>query len=405
MAYGNINTAFPLVQFITIRVSPPRAMKGPLHKRQQATEQATEDADEFNDNLKKLAVIIKTSTGQLCSFSLAFSRTINVSLANNTTGFTLNADVIEMIIHALPSSCVALELETNDYERQGWNKPHFCPVIQSILPRLRHLSLSLASVCATLHKEPHNTEQKTSIRCPALRTLCLSLSPRAKCLSHINTECDSLISREEALRHYEPTIACTLQPAYADGKFPKASQIDVIHLQSNSNTDYHAIPHELIPESAWENRYPFYTQLLVIRDCLHNSTYPLPLQLVSMRPLANIIYDRGDTCYISPTSSWRDLVEQAGQRTPWGESVTGARVPKEMFGDVIFDVPTLMTRDEYVAWTSKMNRPFIPRGASWRRDRDPGSVKWQRVVELPGVDAEVTKDKLPQTNDTPWSLK
>ncbi|KAK9418335.1 putative F-box domain-containing protein [Seiridium unicorne] len=351
---SNVGNVLPAVRSITIRISPLTEIHvyHPGHRPPPSTDSSPMDKyihaeRQLNSNLCKLREIMRTSMKEIVSFSLATPGPPIVFPRGYKSKFFIDAGEIDGILQALPLSCVALELETYGFERRvipNSNEPHLCPSIRKVMPRLRHLRLALGSVCSDLHIESDVVTQ-----CPELQTLCISLSCRKRRIGHINPECRSLISRNQALSSYQPSVAHTLQVAHAQGNFPKAVQMEVSHHQSNEERAFRDMPYDRIPESAWEKTHPFYTMLLIVRDCVHNVTFPLPLQSFTKSSESSIIYDREDNCYISRTGPWSKLVEHVGQIMPWEESLRGTRVPKGLFSDITIDAPTFMTREDWVA--------------------------------------------------------
>jgi F-box-like len=339
-------------------------------------------------HLAQLAAIIQESMTKVASFSLTLSKSLEHP--RQPMQYFLNRSTVITLLESLPPTCVSLELDTNAWEIAGmFENSHICPTLRSIMPRLRHLRLHLGTVCEEIVR---NLGDETYIQAPNLRTFCTSFFLRAKGPRWNTCECghryvawNSLKNSQHQVRDV-PKLSKSLATAVKQGCFPQARQVDVSSYKANF-TNAFMDDGDGFPENSWEVTHPLYLELIVLRDCLHDCTYPLPVRIIALGPRQDIAYDRNDECHIG--TFW-DVVDKA-EDAPWGESITGARLPRKFASDVVLSSPGVMSRKEWQAISN-----FQPVGADWHRDKQEGDPKLQRVVKIEGADAEIAKEKLPR---------
>ena len=64
--------------------------------------------------------------------------------------FGLRVSVLARVPEALPSTCMALEIDIDGRDVHNTESKHLCPVIRAIIPRLHHLRLRLKYLCPAI---------------------------------------------------------------------------------------------------------------------------------------------------------------------------------------------------------------------------------------------------------------
>ena len=137
------------------------------------------------NTVEEIAECIKASMSNLASFSLHVDNYLPEgypfgSYRENLYVTSLRDLHISKLLEALPKSCSELELDTRGMEVQEPDDRrvgslHLCPIIRSLLPRLRHLRLRVDTLCSELLLAS-NTSHVHEIEAPALVSLSINLN-------------------------------------------------------------------------------------------------------------------------------------------------------------------------------------------------------------------------------------
>ncbi|TIA30284.1 hypothetical protein D6C83_07072 [Aureobasidium pullulans] len=133
-------------------------------------------------------------------------------------------------------------------------------------------------------------------------------------------------------------------------------------------------------------RAELYGYSVLIRDCIEDKTYPLPMRYIGDG--CHGLYDKSDNCVIGKEE---DCIRYA-EHTVWDETVYGARLPFgagiALAGATPKPPPMLLTRKE---WRQRSKKGML----SWRKEEGRTGVKIKRVVPLDGVDVKFDYTVMP----------
>jgi len=183
-------------------------------------------------------------------------------------------------------------------------------------------------------------------------------------------------------------LASNLAFAYKTGRFPVATKLEVVELKwSWSDTWGGEYEDEWLDMTDQEQqRAELYGDVILIRDCVENKTYPMPRRYIADGMTG--LYDKSDTCVIGA----KDDLERHAENTIWKETIYGARMPfganTTLAGATPRPPPVLLTRKE---WRQKSKKGMI----SWRREEGRPGVKIRRVIPLDGVDVDFDHSMMP----------
>jgi hypothetical protein len=133
-------------------------------------------------------------------------------------------------------------------------------------------------------------------------------------------------------------------------------------------------------------RAELYGHSILIRDCLEDKTYPMPIRFI----IAGVygVYDKSDNCVIG---RYGDIYRHA-ENTIWSETVYGARMPFGVkmahAGATPRPPPELLTRKE---WRQRSKKGML----SWRKEEGRTGVRIRRVIPLDGVDVAFDYSLMP----------
>ena len=138
-------------------------------------------------DLDRLALLIQQRMTGLTSFSLQIARLPEggrtADQHNSPAGAWMRSATLKRLLESLPTSCTALELDTrgrDDAPVCGYRGElpsfHLCPVIRSLLPRLKHLRLRLGRLCPELFTLEANSINVERIEATSLRSLSINLN-------------------------------------------------------------------------------------------------------------------------------------------------------------------------------------------------------------------------------------
>ncbi|KAG2162290.1 hypothetical protein VTO58DRAFT_106232 [Aureobasidium pullulans] len=332
------------------------------------------------------------------------------------TGFRLQTEVLGQLLRSLPASCRDLELDTGGCDwSSAVESHHLCPDIWQVLPRLRHVKLRLHSLCSSvLLRSPSNPEDRlyepdleevsplnaeNLVHAAQLTSLSVCVLARLNAGSpfHLCRDLQQKLNagaKEPYLAVGGPyysvkplSLTSNLVHAYRSGCFPSVTKIEVVQQKHSFRSDREAYQEDLSKMTEQEQqRAELYGHSILIRDCIENKTYPMPIHYIDDDMCG--LYDKSDTCVIGE----RKHLYRHAENTVWNETVYGARLPFgtgiALAGATPKPPPTLLTRKE---WRQRSKKGML----SWRKEEGRTGVKIKRVVPLDGVDVKFDYTMMP----------
>jgi hypothetical protein len=330
----------------------------------------------------------------------------------NDDGFWLNTAILGYMLRNIPASCTSLELDTSGTDwLQGPESHHLCSDIRYILPRLHHIKLRIHTLCSRILL--HNpTDPDYRLDEPDLRQLrpldtgdivqadrlsTLSICTFSRMVAgrgfyscpNIQTKLDHgvkpwLIAVSADFDAKPPLLATNLVFGYNKGCFPAARELEVVEYYGYDQEEYEEQWFDMTEQE--KQRAELYGRSILIRDCIEDKTYPMPMRYISDGMFG--LYDKSDTCIIGA----EDDVERHAEHTVWNETVYGARMPFganiALAGATPRPPPGFLTRKE---WRQRSKKGML----SWRGDEVKLGVKIRRVVPLDGVNVDFDYPLMP----------
>jgi hypothetical protein len=330
-------------------------------------------------------------------------------------GFWLETAVLGRLLRSLPASCTSLELDTSGTDWSPRPEPHhLCPDIWYILPRLRHIKLRIHDLCSRIllqdpsdpgarRDEPDLRQHRSSntgspVHAGRLSTLSICIFSRMRA-GHGFNSCPNLQTKLD--RGANPwlingsfdfdskplLLAPNLVFGYRTGCFPAALKLEVVEQRLSFSTELEEYDDEWdIMTDQEKQRAQLYGYAILMRDCIEDKTYPMPLRYVGDG--MHGLYDKSDTCIVGAEEN----LERHAENTVWDGTSYGARMPfgaKTYLAGAITRSPhELLTRKE---WRQRSKRGML----SWRGDEVKLGVKIRRVIPLDGVDVDFDYSLMP----------
>ncbi|KAK6007769.1 hypothetical protein QM012_004583 [Aureobasidium pullulans] len=370
-------------------------------------------------NIGQFSCLISPKLTSLESFSLFVDEPPTTAGGHRVNpdddGFWLEPEVLGSLLRSLPASCTSLELDTSGTDwspKRGSH--HLCPDIWYMLPSLRHVKLRIHSLCSRIflrnsehpddrRNEPSldeflPTEAGDLIQADHLATLSICILPRmnAGCgftsCPELQASLDRgvqpwLVSGGGGLDTRPLPLTSNLVSAHKRGCFPAALKLEVVQEQWSFSSDMEEFEEDRLGMTEQEEqRAELYGHTILIRDCIEDQTYPMPLRYITSGMYG--LYDKSDHCFVGSES---DLIRHA-ENTVWQETVYGARMPLGIqmacAGAIPKLPPKLLTRKE---WRQQSKKGML----SWRKEEGRSGVKIRRVIPLKGVDVEFDHSLMP----------
>jgi len=368
-------------------------------------------------SIERFSNLISPKLASLESFSFFVNApSVDEEVIPADDGFWLEPAILGRLLRSLPASCTSLELETSGTDwSPRLDSHHLCPDIRYILPRLRHIKLRIYSLCSQIlsqsptdsddrHEDPNlrqlqPRDSANLVQANFLSTLSICEYSRIKAGRGFMS-CPELRFRlDHGVKPHQLAgssdfeskpllLASNLAFAYKTGRFPVATKLEVVELKwSWSDTWGGEYEDEWLDMTDQEQqRAELYGDVILIRDCVENKTYPMPRRYIADGMTG--LYDKSDTCVIGA----KDDLERHAENTIWKETIYGARMPfganTTLAGATPRPPPVLLTRKE---WRQKSKKGMI----SWRREEGRPGVKIRRVIPLDGVDVDFDHSMMP----------
>ena len=332
-------------------------------------------AEQWN-SLDRLATLMKISILGLRSFSLRIDKLPQNGRRgehhSSPQGAWMRSETLARILESLPQSCTALELDTRGRDDDpvcGFfatgASVHICRLIRRVLPRLTHLRLRLGSICSSFFCAQTHRAKETGDLIPELRTLtiALNLAPNSAGVE----ECEGLLpeamvsknpagdvnseennsddkredaeTEEDEVAPLQTALSRHLRTAILANRFPKATKVQVINLESTPVLEFSHVRQQNIIE---------------------DETYILPFHLINKEGTCV-----DDSTFMARNSSDEQMVGSMADLEDWLEAATwvtgrdGDRIPAD-FGSLVADVGSalrggvLESKDEYMNRRVKM---------------------------------------------------
>ena len=330
------------------------------------------------NSLERLATLMKSSILGLRSFPLRIDKLPQSGRRgkhhSSPQGAWMRSETLARILEYLPQSCTALELDTRGRDDDpvcGFfsigASVHLCTSIRRVLPRLTHLRLRLGSICSSFFCAQTHRAKGIGDRMPEFRTLAiaLNLAPNSAGVE----ECEGLlpeamVSKDPADDNVNPeetnsddkrenaetekgeeaplqiALSRHLRRAILANRFPKATKLQVINLESTPVLEFSHVRQ---------------------RNIVENETYILPFHQINKEGTCV-----DDATFIARNSRGEQMVGSMADLEDWLEAETwvtgrdGDRIPAD-FGSLVADVRSVLrggsleSKDEYMDRRVKMH--------------------------------------------------
>jgi len=215
-------------------------------------------------NLDTLAHIIRSNMTGLVSFSLCVSKFPPGGRTgeywSDPSGAWVKTGTIADLLHAIPRSCVDLELDTRGREDDRacnfcpvYGSTHLCPVIRGLLPRLRHVRLRLGTLCSRLFLAPRDEGvEHTYTQAAALLSLTVNLNIEPNSGRTLRY---AVIQSDDHERDYgllQKGLGKVLRDAYKANAFPRARAIQTMDIHRSERRQHdHATQQDIIEDRTY----------------------------------------------------------------------------------------------------------------------------------------------------------
>ena len=332
-------------------------------------------AEQWN-SLDRLAILMKSSILGLRSFSLRIDKLPQGGRRGehhgSPQGAWMSSATLARILQCLPESCTSLELDTRGRDDDpvcGFFSTrasvHLSTSIRQVLPRLTHLRLRLGSICSSFFSAQTHIANETGDRMPELRLLtialnlapnsagvekCQGLLPEAMVSKHpaddnVNPEETNSGDKRETAETEEDeevplqtALSRHLRRAILANRFPKATRLQVINLESTPIFEFSHVRQQII---------------------LEDETYILPFHLINKEGTSvdNAIFMARNSSNEQMVGSMTDL-EDWLEAEIWETGRDGDRIPAD-FGSLVADVGSALrgsreSKDEFMDRRVKM---------------------------------------------------
>lgn len=376
----------------------------------------------LQEDISHFSTSVLPKLTSLSSFSLFLDDVQTAQRRQLRVGFRLQTEVLGTLLKNLPASCTSLELDTGGTDwSPGRESHHLCSDIWNVLPRLHHLKLRVHNLCSRIllynpidpddrRNEPNLKESQSSkakhlVQANQLSTFSICINARVHASCSYSSCPDLQSALDSGLEqpwltggtdfwYTKPLLlSSNLVAAYKSGCFPAATKIEVVQEKRSFRPEMEGSQEELSSMTEQEaQRARLYGHSILIRDCLEDKTYPMPIRLIiaGVSGVSGVsgVYDKSDNCVIG---SYGDIYRHA-ENTVWSETVYGARMPfgvkMARAGATPRPPPELLTRKE---WRQRSKKGML----SWRKEEGRTGVKIRRVIPLDGVDVNFDYSLMP----------
>lgn len=373
-----------LVRSLTVCVDPIQPARDPAapyplafkEDEEHMKRHGSQESNELWLHLRGLSSKIASMTS-LTTFSLI------VSAKPYAMGFWIPRPTLQLLLKALPETCVNLEIDTRgqDYFEPGAG--HLCDTVQDIFPRLQHLRLRLSTLCPAMlgslfdPSDPARYFAKFKpAAAPSLQTVMINCIPRAifRSQAHIcrTFQENPYTSYSVNLPDARIAMVDALRLAVDSSSYPAAKSLQVLHTLPHNNDDL----------SVYASFHK--------RDIIENATWVLPFR--------NIMGTQMDSFLIRTPEgheflSYPHVIETLAEGHLWREIGSGFRVPAAVLEarSTIYaekDLPVCGTE----AWKAKYPRRSC---MLWQNEQSTG-VKLLEAEKREGL-----SDTTPMREKTP----
>jgi len=409
-SHANATDKLKTVRSLTLHIQVITLTLPDVDTLESSTSHGCAESQTLHRNIERFSDLISLKLTSLESLSFFVDAPlVNEEVNAADDGFWLEPAVLGRLLRSLPASCTSLELDTSGTD---WSpRPqshHLCPDIRYILPRLRHIKLRIYTLCSCIivcNLEDHGERRDEPDLQQIQDTECMVQA------DHLSTLSICMISRIRAGRGFvtcpelqakldrgmnplhitgggghntKPLLLTSnLVSGHKQGCFPAALKLEVVQRHQYISPDPYDSDddqgEEHVVTAQTKQRRELYERAILIRDCIEDKTYPLPLRYIADGMTG--LYDKCDTCVVGA----KDDLERHAENTIWNETIYGARMPfaadTSLAGATPRLPPILLTRKK---WRQRSKKGMI----SWRREEGRPGIKIRRVIPLDGVDVD-----------------
>ena len=369
-------THAPLVRSLTMTIDPVQPAKDAINPHFDMILQDEEVLKwRGSRESRRLWSLLHASADKIACMVKMVTFSITVSRRPHTIGFWIPRPLIAKFVKILPKTCVNVEIDSrgDDYFEPG--EAHLCDALRGILPRLRHLRLSVSTLCPAMLGEgfdPSRSGRVSSdfkpVAAPQLETLIVNCIPRTIFGSQAHI-CGTFretpyTSYSTNLSEARVAIVDALCLSKRTSSFPAAECLRVLH----------ALPHDNNDQSVYAS--------LLQRNILEDATWSLPFRNITGFQMDSFMIRTPDGDEFL-SFSW--AIEALAEGELWGEVSDGFRFPTSILRNrnSVY-VPEKLPLLDTDAWKAVKSRKGC---MLWLNERNSGTrlLTAERSQGLSGV--------------------
>ncbi|KAI1932908.1 hypothetical protein LOZ65_000515 [Ophidiomyces ophidiicola] len=276
--------------------------------------------------------------------------------------YDISHGILLSLVQALPESCVNLEIDTHHYDvpSAAVADGHLCEQIRHILPRMRHVRLSLRYICSALIGTgpllpcPANDAKIFSpIALPNIQNLVVSCASAARC--RLPKRCQHLVQHEADQSTGWDSVTQALKLLVKNKRYSDSAKFFV----------FSSIPGDDDDRSQYDT--------LVCTEMVSQTTLAFPIRFVAMTDSNDGWLLRTQTGQDILSFSWalRDFAEGEA----WRDTIGGGRFPAEVLRRGQF-FSTICVEKKLPILSQEMFKDLYPRKSCdlWTNEQTAGKA-------------------------------
>jgi len=169
----------------------------------------------------------------------SFSFCVQQNDSEQSKNTWLQHGVLKALIENLPESCTGLEIDTARLRQEDYKKVHLCDTIREVLPRMKHVRLSLGQLCESMFvSDPSNFTKQTFNDHAPIQYICTAMTYEPVVCVHaplletlvINLGSDEGYSIDPLSRETDP-ITYAMTSAFEAHALPSVTKLSLLEME------------------------------------------------------------------------------------------------------------------------------------------------------------------------------